>query len=136
MGTLVLPVIQVIIGYLLARKTEVARATGLAEDGVAKVGEALQNFMTQDTAAQQKIYDEMDKARQADVATLPGAPPVVLLLRGLVRPVITLVAFGWYVAARANGVTLGSEDYAIIGGVVAFWFGFRPFEKGFRQPKP
>jgi hypothetical protein len=133
MGALVLPVIQVIVGYLLARKAEVANMTGLNEDNVGKVGEALQHFLTQDTNAQQLVYDQIDKARQADVATAAGAPPVVLLLRGLVRPIVTFTAFGWYVVARASGVTLGSEDYAMIGGIVAFWFGFRPFEKGLRQ---
>lgn len=133
MGALVLPVIQVIVGYLLGRKAEVANLTGLDEKGVGKVGDALQQFLTQDASAQQMVYDQIDKARQADVATSAGAPPLVVLLRGLVRPLVTLVAFGWYVAARATGVTLGSEDYALIGGVVAFRFGFRPFEKGLSQ---
>jgi hypothetical protein len=124
MGALVLPVVQVIVGYLLARKAEVAHLTGLDETSVGKVGDALKQFLTQDVNAQQLVFDQIDKARQADVATATGAPPLVVLLRGLVRPVVTFVAFGWYVVARASGVTLGSEDYAMIGGdcCVLVWF--------------
>jgi len=36
----------------------------------------------------------------------------------------------WYIYARLNDIPLQAEDYAIIGGIMAFWFGFRPFEKG------
>jgi len=37
--------------------------------------------------------------------------------------------FSWYVYARANGIELQEYDWYIIGGVIAFWFGFRPLEQ-------
>jgi len=42
---------------------------------------------------------------------------------------VTFAAMSWYLYARTQGIELTQEDYAIIGGVLAFWFGFRPFEK-------
>lgn len=128
---LAVPVIEALVGYLNERKGDVARTTGLSEETVGKVSDAVTGYLTQDERATQAIMAEIDKAREHDAAMSGGSLlPVVALLRGLVRPVITLTAFFWYVYARAAGVPMGPEDYAIVGGVLAFWFGFRPFEKG------
>lgn len=124
------PVISILADVLRSNKVEVAKQTGVSEDAIGKVGDAVESFLTKDERALQAMMAEIDKARAHDTAMNATAmPPVVLLLRGLVRPLITLTAFFWYVYARAAGIALGSEDYAIIGGILAFWFGFRPFEK-------
>lgn len=125
-----LPVVAAIADYVSARKSDVARQTGLSEDTVSKVSAAVTDYLTKDERAVAAIMAEIDKARLHDSASVgPAAPPLVQLLRGLVRPVITLTAFFWYVWARMTGIELGAEDYAIVGGIMAFWFGFRPFEK-------
>jgi hypothetical protein len=80
---------------------------------------------------------KIDKARDSDAALNSlDLPRFVNVLRGIVRPVITLTAFFWYVYARATNVPMGAEDYAIVGGIMAFWFGFRPFEKAVFPPMP
>jgi hypothetical protein len=135
MGAIILPVMEAMVGYLLARRADVAKLTGLNEDSVAKVGNVLQDMLGQDDHGQRQVMAEIEKARQHDVATAGNAPSVVILLRGLVRPVVTLAAFAWYLTARIMGLPLSGEDYAIVGGIVAFWFGFRPFEKALNQQK-
>ena len=125
-----LPILGVVADYMLSRKADVARQTGLPEETIGKVSAAVADFLTQDERAQAAVMAEIDKARVHDTAANDNAPPIVQLLRGLVRPIITLAACFWYIYARLNGVDLTTEDYAIIGGIMAFWFGFRPFEKG------
>lgn len=71
--------------------------------------------------------DALKSAREHDKASYGDV--LVDRLRGLVRPVCTMIAISWYVYARVNDIALGHEDYAIIGGILAFWFGFRPFDK-------
>ncbi|MCA3244374.1 MAG: hypothetical protein INF43_03590 [Alphaproteobacteria bacterium] len=127
-----LPILSLLADTLLARKTELAKQTGLPETAIGQVGAAVSDLLTRDERAAAAVMAEIDKARQHDIATDSAAPPVVVLLRGLVRPVITLAACFWYIFARLNEVPLQAEDYAIIGGIMAFWFGFRPFEKGLR----
>jgi hypothetical protein len=124
-----IPVMGLVADILSRKSEEIGKNVGVSAESVAKIGAVVERYVTQDERAQQMLNDELERARQHDVATSAKAPPVVELLRGLVRPVVTLLAFGWYVWARAVGISLGSEDYALIGGVVAFWFGFRPFEK-------
>jgi hypothetical protein len=128
-----LPILGVLADALLTRKADIAKQTGLPEDAVGKVGAAVSDFLTRDERAAAAVMAEIEKARQHDAATGAEAPPVVVLLRGLVRPIITLAACFWYIFARLNNVPLLAEDYAIIGGIMAFWFGFRPFEKGLRS---
>lgn len=125
-----LPVLGAVAEYLLSRKADVAKQTGLPEETIGKVSAAVNDFLTKDERAQAAVMNEIEKARQHDIATAENTPPIVALLRGLVRPVITLAACFWYIYARLIGVELTGEDYAIIGGIMAFWFGFRPFEKG------
>ncbi len=73
--------------------------------------------------------DKFNNARKHDIATFDKNDLFSNRLRSIVRPICTLIAISWYVYARANEIPLGKEDYAIIGGILAFWFGFRPFEK-------
>lgn len=127
---LVLPVIEAITGYMNERKADVAQQTGLSEDTVGKVSSVVTDFLSQDERALESIMSEIDKARDHDTAmAAANSMPLVNLLRGLVRPVITLAAFFWYVYARCVELPMNGEDYAIIGGIMAFWFGLRPFEK-------
>ena len=125
-----LPVIQAVTGLLNERKADVAEKTGLSVETVDQVSSAVSELLTTDERVMQVIMDEIDKARAHDNAmTASNILPAVSLLRGLVRPVITLTAFFWYVYARCVGLPMGGEDYAIVGGIMAFWFGLRPFEK-------
>lgn len=128
--TIALPVLAAIVAYMKGRTGDIARQTGLSEDTVAKVSDVVGGLFSQDSKAAEAVMAEIDKARAHDASMNVNMPPIVNLLRGLVRPVITLTAFFWYVYARSLGVPMAGEDYAIVGGIVAFWFGFRPFEKG------
>lgn len=123
------PMAAAVVDLLRSRKDDVAKKAGVSADAVQQVGSVLGDYLSRDQKAMQAMMDEMERARRHDVDTRGDEPPLVVLLRGLVRPVITLSAFVWYVAARAQGIPLSGEDYALIGGVVAFWFGFRSFEK-------
>jgi hypothetical protein len=125
------PVLQAITGFMNERKADVAEKTGLSVETVGKVSSVVTDFLTTDERVVQAIMDEIDKARAHDNAmTASNILPAVSLLRGVVRPVITLTAFFWYVYARCAGLPMNGEDYAIVGGIMAFWFGLRPFEKG------
>lgn len=123
------PMAAAVVDILSSRKDEVAKQAGVSTQAVQQVGSVLGDYLSRDQKALQSVMDEMERARRHDVDTKGTEPPIVLLMRGLVRPLITLSAFVWYVLARAYGIPLSSEDYALIGGVVAFWFGFRSFEK-------
>ncbi|MCP5405775.1 MAG: hypothetical protein H6922_06105 [Pseudomonadaceae bacterium] len=121
------PIVEALIEALSGRRDDVAKQTGVDGGTVEKVSAALQDYLSRDEKALQVVMAEIDKARQHDMAL--KVPPVVELLRGIVRPLITLTAFAYYVGARISGVALLPEDYTLIGGIVAFWFGFRSFEK-------
>lgn len=127
---LALPVIQAIMGLLNERKADVAEKTGLSVDTVSQVSNVVNDMLTKDERVTEAIMAEFDKARAHDTAmAASNIIPAVSLLRGLVRPVITLTAFFWYVYARCAGLPMNGEDYAIVAGIMAFWFGLRPFEK-------
>lgn len=128
--TVALPILEVVANLMSEHKDDLAKKTGLSTETVTKVSSAVTDYLSQDERAVQAMMAEIDKARDSDAAlNALDLPRFVNVLRGMVRPVITLTAFFWYVYARATGVELGGEDYAIVGGVMAFWFGFRPFEK-------
>ncbi|MFZ2587887.1 MAG: hypothetical protein WAZ18_07220 [Alphaproteobacteria bacterium] len=124
-----LPIVGALMDVLRNRKEDVAKGTGVSVDAVGKVGDMLQDYLSRDEKAMAVVMGEIDKARQHDIATSAKAPPIVELLRGIVRPLVTLCAFAWYVLARMMDIPLSAEDYTLIGGIVAFWFGFRSFEK-------
>lgn len=126
---LAVPVIEAVVGYLAERKGDVARDTGLSEDTVGKVSDAVSLYLSKDERAVAAVMAEIEKARAHDGATnMPGLPVFVAAVRAMICPVITLAAFLWFIYARCAGIGLAGEDYAIIGGVLAFWFGFLPFE--------
>lgn len=127
--TTALPIIGTLVDILRSHRTAVATQTGISEKAVDGIGDFIQDYLSKDERALKAVMDEIERARQFDIATSKTEPPVVNLLRGLVRPVITLTAFAWYLLARLNGVPLSMEDYTIIGGIIAFWFGFRSFDK-------
>ena len=125
-----LPILQAVTGLMNDRKADVAEKTGLSVETVGKVSGVVNDLLTKDERVLEAIMAEIDKARVHDNA-MGGSNilPLVSMLRGLVRPVITLTAFFWYVYARCVGLEMSGEDYAIVGGIMAFWFGLRPFEK-------
>ena len=118
-----------VFSFLRSDKKKLAEKAGVDEgvfDGVAGV---IENYLTKDERAQKFWAEQMDNARKHDIATFDQGDKFINRLRSSVRPIVTFVALAWYVYARLNNIPLTSEDYAIIGGVLAFWFGFRPFEK-------
>lgn len=130
MNPVILPIVGVILNALRNDKAKFASSSGTSPDVIERIASSLQDYLTRDDKTWAAVSLEMENARQHDIATLNTNIPIVNLMRGIVRPIITLTAFSWYVYARANGILLSAEDYAIIGGILAFWFGFRPFEKG------
>lgn len=75
-----------------------------------------------------ELYEKgLKSAREHDKASY--GDKLVDRFRGLIRPTCTAIVIVWYVYARINDIILDEKDYAIIGGVLAFWFGFRPFDK-------
>ncbi|MFZ2619778.1 MAG: hypothetical protein WAX89_02800 [Alphaproteobacteria bacterium] len=130
MLNVLIPMLGSVIGALLQQKGDIATKAGVAPDVVEKVGKAVEAYVTQDERFLQQAMAEIDKARQFDVQTNTAEIPFLNLLRGIIRPLITLTAMWWYVYARVENIALQPEDYAIIGGILAFWFGFRPFDKG------
>ncbi|PZP39005.1 MAG: hypothetical protein DI585_05520 [Pseudomonas fluorescens] len=129
--TMALPIVTAINGLLNDKKADVAAKTGLSVETVGKVSGVVGDLLTKDERVVEAIMAEVDKARTHDAGMVASnILPLVSLLRGLVRPVITLTAFFWYVYARCAGLPMNGEDYAIVGGIMAFWFGLRPFEKG------
>ena len=71
------------------------------------------------------IFLGIDKAREHDKASYGThwSGRVVDFFRGMVRPVITFTAFAYFIYMRVNGFELPENDYYIIGGILAFWFG-------------
>ena len=102
---------------------------GVNEGVLETIQHAFTDFITKDAQAQAAINKGLQDARDADAKTFDPTIHWVNAMRSAVRPVCTFVAMGWYVYARVAGIPFGPEDYAIVGGIIAFWFGFRPFEK-------
>ncbi|MBI1362718.1 MAG: hypothetical protein GC134_01935 [Proteobacteria bacterium] len=119
-----LPLIGPLLSLFRRRGVE-----GVAQDATEQVVSALEAFLHKDEEAAKLTADYMDQARKHDIATFDAQDRFANRMRACVRPACTFVALCWYVYARANGIELQPEDYAIIGGILAFWFGFRPFEK-------
>lgn len=118
-----------IFSFMKSDKKKLADEAGVEEgmfDGVMGV---IENYLTKDERAQKFWAEQMDNARKHDIATFDINDKFINRMRSSVRPVVTFVALAWYIYARVNDITLTSEDYAIVGGILAFWFGFRPFEK-------
>lgn len=129
MWAALLPIIGQIIGMVREQKGAIADKAGVSTEAVEKVTTAIENYISKDERVLQMAEQAINNARQHDTSTYNPQDKLVNTARGLVRPVCSFIAIVWYVAARACGVELLAEDYAIIGGILAFWFGFRPFEK-------
>ena len=129
MMSVVAPVVGLILQWLKSDKAELAQRTGVAPGAVDKITQAMEDYLTRDERFRQQAEAALHNARQHDVQTFDSNNWQINMLRSSVRPLCSFVAMGWYVYARANGIPLAAEDYAIIGGILAFWFGFRPFEK-------
>lgn len=124
------PIISAVTGLMNDKKSDLAAKTGLSVETVGKVSGVVTDLLTKDERLAEAIMAEIEKARQHDSGmSASNVLPLISMLRGLVRPVITLTAFFWYVYARCVGLPMNGEDYAIVGGIMAFWFGLRPFEK-------
>ncbi|MFT7433691.1 MAG: hypothetical protein ACI9TY_001330, partial [Alphaproteobacteria bacterium] len=105
------------------------KKAGVSEDVMSKITDVLTDFVTKDEKALQMTMAYMQEARAHDIATFNKDDILANRFRSVVRPVCTFLALWWYVYARINEIPLQQEDYAIVGGILAFWFGFRPFEK-------
>jgi len=124
-----LPIISQVLGMVRDQKNTIAQKAGVSPDAVDKVTSAIESYISKDERLQQMAEQAINNARQHDTSTYSANDQLVNTARGLVRPVCSFIAIAWYVIARASGIPLTAEDYAIIGGILAFWFGFRPFEK-------
>lgn len=118
-----------LFGLLKGNTKSIASEAGVDEGVVGRVLGAVEAYATKDERMQAFLAEQIDKARQHDVATFDKTDLFSNRLRSSVRPLTTFAAMAWYIYARLNDIPLAAEDYAIIGGVMAFWFGFRPFEK-------
>lgn len=107
----------------------IAKGSGLAEETVEAVLKGADAYLQKDERALRELNQFVADARAHDIATFNKEDAFSNRMRSCVRPMITFAAMGWYIYARGQGIALTQEDYAIIGGILAFWFGFRPFEK-------
>ena len=80
---------------------------------------------------QKLIYESADSAREHDKASYGDhwSGRIVDFFRGMVRPTITFTAFAYFIYMRVEGLTLPTEDYYIIGGILGFWFGGKLLSK-------
>lgn len=116
-------IIAKILNSLVANKQ--VKDLGITDD----VAKGITSYLQNNTKLEQEIVEEIDKARQHDIKTGQNTSNFVKNLRGSIRPICTIATFIWYLYAKLNHIELTSEDYSIIGGVLAFWFGFRSYEK-------
>ncbi len=124
MNPIVLPAVQGLVSLFRNRGVP-----GVSRDVVSSVMDAFEQHVTQDRECQKLLVQQVQHARAHDMATFNRADQFSNTLRSCVRPLVTFAAMGWYIYARLHGVPLSAEDYAIIGGVLTFWFGLRPLEK-------
>lgn len=118
-----------LFGLLKGNSKSIAGKAGVDESIVGKVLGAVEDYANKDERMQAFLAEQINKARQHDIATFDKTDKFSNRLRSSVRPLTTFAAMAWYIYARLNEIPLQAEDYAIIGGIMAFWFGFRPFEK-------
>lgn len=124
----IIPIVSTVLSLLKDNREEVAQNTGVPSSKIQNIVTVFESMLGKDEKLLMQIEEQVERARQHDIQTQVNEP-VVNVFRGLVRPVITFIAMGWYVYARVYNIPLNAEDYAIVGGVLAFWFGFRPFDK-------
>lgn len=129
MLNIVAPLIGGLFDLLKGNTKDIAQTTGVEEGIVGKVLGAVEAYATKDERLQTMVAEQLDKARQYDISTFDTNDLFSNRLRSCVRPLVTFSAMAWYIYARLSGVVLAVEDYTLVGGIIAFWFGFRPFEK-------
>lgn len=125
----VVPALAGIFSALVQGRQNISAESGVREDVVQRVLGAAEAYVSKDERVQAQLLAELENARAHDAVTFDKTDMAANRLRSSVRPIVTFAAMGWYVYARIEGIELAAEDYAIVGGVLAFWFGFRPFEK-------
>ncbi|MDE0723614.1 MAG: hypothetical protein OSB62_02820 [Alphaproteobacteria bacterium] len=118
-----------VLSVLSRGKDAIAARAGVDEGTVSAVLKGVDAYLSKDERARAQLNDFVKDARAHDISTFVKDDVFSNRLRSVVRPLVTFAAMGWYLYARSHGIPLAQEDYAIIGGVLAFWFGFRPFEK-------
>lgn len=123
------PILSTLFNVLSSQEKILSKETGISVSSIQHLSSVLQGYMSKDEKLLKLEQEFMNKARQHDMQTYTAGHNFVNGIRSLVRPICTFVSLAWYVYARMNDIELMSEDYAIIGGVLAFWFGFRPFDK-------
>jgi len=107
------------------KKSKNGKDLGITEDIIDGVSTYLKN----DSSFEKEVLAEVEKARQHDLSLSSQTSKFVINIRGLIRPLCTITAVTWYIYAKLNAIELNSQDYSIIGGILAFWFGFRSYEK-------
>lgn len=123
------PILSSLFSAISLNKDDLAQKAGVNVSSIQKVSSVLHEYLSKDEKLMQLEQEFMNKAREHDIKTFTEDNNLVNALRALVRPICTFISLAWYVYARLHGIELITEDYAIIGGVLAFWFGFRPFDK-------
>lgn len=68
-------------------------------------------------------------SRAFDIKELGLLPDSVRIIRGCVRPFITLIAVSIWIANCTGLIVLATGDYAIVAGVFTYYFGTRSWEK-------
>lgn len=126
---LALPVISGLINLFRDNTAQIAQKSGVEEGVVQQVLCAVEHYATKEERYARFLAEQVDLARRHDSGLTAHTSRAMNDLRAAVRPVVSFIAIGWYVYARMMQIPLTQEDYAIIGGVLMFWFGMRPFEK-------
>ena len=129
MMAILAPILTSLLSAINLNKDDLAKKAGVSTSSIQKVSSVLHEYLSKGEKLMQLEQEFMNKAREHDIKTFVEGNNLVNSLRSLVRPICTFVSLAWYVYARVHGIELIAEDYAIIGGVLAFWFGFRPFDK-------
>ncbi|KPJ66530.1 MAG: hypothetical protein AMJ43_07810 [Coxiella sp. DG_40] len=129
----------------------IAKATGLDETVVSNVITGVSTYIEKDEIAKEKVQtlisSELDKARQHELAFYSKSDKAGNFIRTITRPVVTMASIGCLFAMKIICVlsmlndpekisslvkdfpdaklmfTLTTYDYAIVGGILAFWFG-------------
>jgi len=94
-----------------------------------EIVKAVSEYLERDVKLEKEILSQFESARDHDLNMANKNSNIINNIRGIVRPVCTFIAFAWYLYAKINNIILTVEDYTIIGGILAFWFGFRSIDK-------
>jgi len=75
------------------------------------------------------MISDLQSARLLAAEEVKGAPAVLRVIAGLIRPGLAALTGVLYALAKFKQFPLNEWDYYLIGGVFAFYFGFRFLEK-------